>query len=499
MTSLLQRTVPPVAHLSLLLLLCAVWTGRLCAADPVQRPNFVFILIDDMGYMDMTPNNPNSFYETPNLDRLAASGMRFTNAYAASPVCSPTRYSLMTGRYPTRVGSTNFFGGNRAERFRPAEVNETLALEEVTVAEGLKSVGYKTAFVGKWHLGSTEEYWPEHQGFDINLAGHRAGAPSGGYFSPHRNPRLSDGPEGEYLTDRLAEESRKVLSEMAGSPFLLYFSMYGVHTPLQAPAELIRKYERKARSLTPQEEFAEEEQVWRTTKPRLTRVVQNHPVYAAMIETMDNAVGTVLDELDRLGIAEQTVVCFFSDNGGLSTAEGSPTSNLPLRGGKGWVYEGGIREPFLVRSPGVTPPGSVCNVPVCSIDLLPTFLDLAGAPLPQGRDIDGVSLRPLLEGKPIAERSLYWHYPHYSNQGGFPGGAIRQGNFKLIERYEGGGVQLFDLSQDPGERNDLAKSDTARVKEMRKDLHAWYQTVNAQFLRPREPWHPRNQNAETSN
>ena len=465
-----------------------------CAED---RPNFVFILVDDLGYMDIGAYNPDTFYETPNVDRLAAEGMRFTNGYAANPVCSPTRFSIMTGRYPTRVDATNFFSGKRRGRLLPAPLHDRMPLSEITIAETLKAKGYQTAFLGKWHLGPAADFWPEKQGFDINIGGHHRGLPPGGYFSPYKNPRLTDGKDGEHLTTRLTDEALRILDSYKEDPFLLYLSFYTVHTPLQAPPDLVEKYRRKAThlGLNDKREFTDEEQVWPVENPRKVRVLQKHATYAAMVETMDASVGRVLDKLDELGIADSTVVCFTSDNGGLSTSEGSPTSNLPLRGGKGWLYEGGIREPFLIKWPGVTKEGADCHEPVMSIDFYPTILDIAGMNLKDNQVIDGVSLTPLLKQTgSLQERSLFWHYPHYSNQGGFPGGAIRVGNFKLIERFEDGKTQLFNLATDIGERFDLAETMSERVISMRKRLHAWYKDVEAKFLTATDdgpqPWRP---------
>jgi arylsulfatase A-like enzyme len=449
--------------------------------------------------MDIGANNADCFYETPNVDKLAAEGMRFTNGYAASPVCSPTRYSIMTGKYPTRVGATNFFSGERAQRFNPAPLHSNMPVEEVTVAESLKKAGYKTAFLGKWHLGPSEEFWPEAQGFDINIGGYSAGMPRG-YFSPYSNPKLPDGPEGEYLTARLTDEAIKIIDQFKDDPFFLYLAFYTVHIPLEAPKELIIKYKRKAMNVA-RNEFDSEEQVWPNAGQRQVRILQKHATYAAMVESMDQHVGRLLSELKRLGLDDNTIVCFMSDNGGLSTAEGSPTSNLPLRGGKGWIYEGGIREPWIIKWPGITRPGSICNHPVISTDFYPTLLDIAGLPLNPQQHLDGVSLVPLLKGKDNTNRkSLFWHYPHYSNQGGFPGGAIREGDFKLIERYEDGRVHLYKLKDDIGEKNDLAASMPDRVRQMRKRLHTWYKTVDAKFLREKDgqiPWKP--ENAEPKN
>jgi arylsulfatase A-like enzyme len=373
-------------------------------------------------------------------------------------------------------------------------LNDRMPTEEITLAEALRAAGYRTAFLGKWHLGPSEEYWPEAQGFELNVGGHHRGSPPGGYFAPYRNPKLTDGPDGEHLTTRLTDEALKILQQFRDEPFLLYLSFYTVHTPLQAPPDLVEKYQRKAAATEGQPEFAGEEQVWPIDRPRRVRILQRHATYAAMVETMDTSVGRVLDQLQQLGLDDRTVVCFMSDNGGLSTSEGSPTSNLPLRGGKGWMYEGGIREPYIIRWPGVTQPGSQCDTPVISVDFYPTILDIAGVNIDHA--IDGISLTSLLKGQapPAKPRPLFWHYPHYGNQGGFPSGALRLGNYKLLERFEDGRVHLYDLSQDVGERNDLAQQMPEKVNELRNMLHDWYRQMDAKFLRAKpdgpSPWRP---------
>lgn len=478
----------------LLFVLIAFPHARSIAA---RKPNVLFILVDDLGYMDVGANNPDTFYETPNIDRLAAEGMRFTNGYAANPVCSPTRYSIMTGKYPSRVDATNFFAGRRGGRFASAPLNDRMPLAEITLAESLKTAGYRTFFAGKWHLGPTEEFWPERQGFDVNKGGWKHGGPwfGGKYFSPYGNPRLADGPKGEHLPTRLANETISFIEENKDRPFLAYLSFYSVHTPLLTTPDLKKKYEEKARrlGLADQVEFADEEQVdAKAKRKRQVRILQKHAVYAGMMEAMDTAVGKVLKKLKTLGLDKETVVCFMSDNGGLSTSEGSPTSNLPLRGGKGWMYEGGIREPYFIKWPGVTQPGSISDVPVCSIDFYPTLLEITGTKFAHA--IDGVSLVETLRGGKSPKReALYWHYPHYSNQGGFPSGAIRIGDWKLIERYEDGRAQLFNLANDLGERTDVADRKGKLVKQMRAKLHAWYKHVDAKFLQPKggnSPWYP---------
>lgn len=476
-------------------LLAHGWMTATSTANTSDRPpNVVFILVDDLGYMDIGAYNAETFYETPNVDRLAETGMRFTNGYAANPVCSPTRFSIMTGRYPSRVDATNFFSGKRSGRFLPAPLHNDMPLDEITLAESLRSAGYATFFAGKWHLGPNEEFWPTRQGFDINMGGHVAGGPfkAGKYFSPYGNPRLQDGPKGEHLTARLADETVAFIKQQKDQPFLAYLAFYTVHTPLMAPQDLVAKYKEKAArlGLADRPAFSSEEQVWETDRPRRVRTLQAHETYAAMVESMDRAVGKVLNALDEQGLRDNTIVCFTSDNGGLSTSEGSPTSNLPLRGGKGWLYEGGIREPFIIRVPGVTRPGSVCDEPVMSIDFHPTINSLVGIETNRSK-MDGKSLVPLLEGQDTIDRdSLYWHYPHYSNQGGFPGGAIRMGGWKLIERYEDGRVHLYNLKDDIGERTDLAATQPERVNKMRNHLHNWYEAVDAKFLTAKQDGPP---------
>ena len=473
------------------------WMQTPARAAKIQ--NIVFFLVDDLGYMDVSPNNPKTFYDTPNIDKLAKTGMRFTNGYAANPVCSPTRYSIMTGKYPSRVDATNFFSGRRAGRFLPAPLNNRMPLSETTIAEALKKHGYATFFAGKWHLGPTEEFWPENQGFDVNRGGIDRGGPYGGkrYFSPYGNPRLKDGPDGEHLPDRLASETVKFIKQNRDKPFLAYLAFYSVHTPLIARPDLVKKYQAKAErlGLVGKEEFAKEEQNLPIRGERRVRILQKHAVYAGMVEAMDQAVGKVLDGLEEMGLAESTAVMLMSDNGGLSTSEGHPTSNLPLRAGKGWLYEGGIREPFMIRAPGITKPGSVSDHPVISTDFYPTILELAGLNARPDQHRDGVSLVPLLKGEKSLDReALYWHYPHYSNQGGFPGGAVRMGDWKFLERLEDGKVHLYNLKDDLGEQKDLASQHPDRVDAMRKRLHAWYREVDAKFLKAKpngpEPYQP---------
>ncbi len=460
----------------------------------------MFFLVDDLGRQDIGCYG-STFYETPNIDRLAAQGMRFTSAYAACPVCSPTRASIMTGKYPARIRLTNYIAGARPGKLLSAEYLHYMKLEEVTLAEALKEAGYKTYFVGKWHLGD-EPYYPEKQGFDVNIAGDSSGSPPT-YFYPYTRgkrsiPGLEQGKPGEYLTDRLTDESLKLIERSKGEPFLLYLSYYAVHIPLEAKKELVEKYKAKAQrlGLTDKPHFLTDEdwpntaagnEKWRATLK--TRVLQDHAVYSAMMESLDDSVGRVMKKLDELRIADNTIVIFMSDNGGLATAEGQPTCNLPLRGGKGWLYEGGIREPMIVKWPGVVRPGSTCDEPVTSTDFYPTMLEMAGLPLKPQQHLDGRSMVPLLKQQGgLTPRAVYWHYPHYSNQGSSPGGAVRLGDYKLIEFYENNHVELYNLRADLGERHDLAAEMPDKAAELRLMLHDWRKEVGAVMPQPNPNW-----------
>ncbi|MCF6311629.1 MAG: sulfatase [Verrucomicrobiales bacterium] len=497
MISINSRVLLPCFCRSLLLLalvFCFSGLGQLpLKAAEVKKLNFLFLLADDLGYMDVGFNNPNTFYETQHLDRLARSGMVFTDFYAACQVCSPTRASIMTGKYPARTDTTNFFCGKRTEKFLPATYQCQMAKEEVTLAEALQEHGYKTFFAGKWHLGPDEGFSPTDQGFDINKGGGHNGHPKS-YFSPYKNVNhLPPGSEGEFLPDRLAKEAVKFLQSSAESkqPFLLYLSFYSVHTPLMAPEALVEKYKSKAERMGLTEttgRWGSERQVFLNQKEdtRKIRVRQDHATYAAMVESLDTAVGKVLDQLDALGMRDNTVVIFMSDNGGLASSEGWPTSNRPLRGGKGWMYEGGIREPVVVRWPKVTSPQSRCEVPLISMDFYPTMLEMAGLPLKKEQHVDGKSFVSLLKD-PLSRFDrdpLFWHYPHYGNQGGFPASAIRVGDYKLIEDLEDGELELYHLRDDISEHNNLLQLYPERVEKMHRLLIEWRKMVEAKPLRP---------------
>ena len=458
-----------------------------------KRPNFVFFLVDDLGWVD-TGVYGSTFYETANIDRLASEGMLFTDAYAASPVCSPTRASIMTGKNPARLNITNWIGGKQKGQLLPAPYEHQLALEEVTLAEAFKEAGYATGFIGKWHLGD-EAYFPEHQGFDINIGGHGAGRPAS-YFYPYKSanpqntrlevPGLDGGSEGEYLTDRITEESLKFIEKNRDRPFLLYLSHYAVHTPIQSKQQLKDRYAAKAARIEehPVPRFQNE------TGLATTRIVQDHPGYAGMIQSIDESLGGVMAKLDELGLSENTVVIFMSDNGGLSTKAGdrrtAPTGNVPLRAGKGWLYEGGIREPMIIKWPNVVKAGSVCNQPVVSMDFFPTMLAMADLPQKPRQHVDGQNLVPLLRQKGSIERdAIFWHFPHYhSESGNRPCGAIRMNNYKLVEWFEDGRIEMYDLQEDPGETTDLSRKFPARAKELKEKLADWRVDVDARMPTP---------------
>lgn len=449
------------------------------------KPNILFILVDDLGWADIGAFG-SSFYETPNLDALTKRGTKFTSAYAACPVCSPTRASIMSGKYPARLNTTDWFGApqpttvakhwTKNKPLLPAEYIENLPLAETTLAEAFKSNGYGTFFAGKWHLGESPEFWPEHQGFDINKGGYSSGSPRGNfYFTPYANPRLPDGPPGENLTIRLADETISYIKQHKAAPFLAYLSFYAVHNPLGAPQDLVDKYTEKRKKLGLDDQWGQEGE----SKVRLN---QSLPVYGALVENMDRAVGKVLDALKENGLDKNTIVVFMSDNGGLATAEGQPTSNLPLRAGKGWLYEGGIREPMVVYWPGVSKAGSVSDLPVISTDFYPTLLEMAALPAQPKQHVDGVSMVPLLKGKTMKRSPIFWHYPHYGNQGGTPGSAVRDGDWKLIEWFEEGrGLELYNLKNDLGEQQNLAVKYPERAKTMHEMLKKWRQEVDAQM------------------
>ncbi|MDP6442715.1 MAG: sulfatase [Pirellulaceae bacterium] len=455
------------------------------AAAAERPPNFVFLLVDDLGWADVGAFG-SRYHETPHIDRLAELGMRFTDGYAACPVCSPTRASILTGRHPVRVDITDWIPGMAASRianarFQHVEDRDSLALDELTIAEALRPAGYQSFFAGKWHLGGAGEL-PTDQGFDFNVGGFHVGSPPGGYYSPWKNPHLKSKRDGEYLTERLTEESISFLrSRDRARPFLLYLSYYNVHTPIQPYRKRVAHFAEKAA------ESFEGRTPTKAERRGQSRLRQDNAAYASMVAAVDDSVGSILAELDRLKLTESTVVFFFSDNGGLCTKnKAGPTSNLPLRSGKGWLYEGGVREPMIVRAPGLTKAGSVCSTPVVSMDFFPTMMELAGLPAQPDRRVDGKSLTPLLRGeRPKLARSLYWHYPHYHGSTWTPGAAIRQGDWKLIEFYEFDQVELYNLREDIGETRDLSKVQVEKTAELRRQLASWQKRLGAKMPQPK--------------
>jgi arylsulfatase A-like enzyme len=455
-----------------------------------QKPNIVLILIDDLGRQDIGFHG-STFYETPNLDRLARESMVFTDAYAACPVCSPTRASILSGQYPARIGVTNYIGSTKDHpskgRLIDAPYIDHLPLSVKSLAASLSEAGYQTWHIGKWHLGD-EPFYPEQHGFDINIAGCHFGHPPAGYFSPYHIPTLEDGPDGEYLTDRLTDEAISLLNNrQTDRPFFLNLCYYSVHNPIQAPQEYVEYFQQKAHTmgldlLNPF--IAGEHFPCDHKKDRriMRRVIQSDPQYAAMIFALDANIGRLLESIRQHELEENTVVIFTSDNGGLATSEGSPTSNLPFSEGKGWMYEGGTREPLFIRWKDTIQPSTFCSVPVSSPDFYPTILDMAQLPLPSEQSFDGLSLKPLLFGGYSLERDgIFWHYPHYGNQGGIPAAAIRKDNWKLIRFFENSREELYDLASDPGERRDVASQELAMRNSLSSSLSTWLSDIGALF------------------
>jgi arylsulfatase A len=433
-------------------------------SSTVDKPNVVFILIDDLGATDLGCTG-SSFYETPNLDRLATRGMKFTSAYSACTVCSPTRASLLTGKYPARLHLTDWIAGHvrPKAKLQIPDWTQSLPLEEHVLPRALAPAGYVSGLFGKWHLGK-EDHAPAKFGFETNVGGAHYGTPPS-YFSPYKNPTIGDGEKGEYLTDRLTDDAVRFIRENRAKPFFLYFPHYAVHNPLQAKPELVEKYKARAKA------------------------GQGHrnPVYAAMIESVDQSVGRIVAALDELKLSEKTIVVFTSDNGGLV----QNTSNAPHRAGKGSAYEGGVRVPLLVSWPGTVPAGSISDVPVVTPDWYPTLLDLAGVRPKESQGIDGKSLVPLLrERKPPEREAIYWHYPHYHPGGATPYGAIRRGDWRLVEFFEDDRVELYNLKDDVGETKDLAAAMPEKARELRRALADWRASVGAQMPTPNPNYDP---------
>lgn len=465
--------------------LAGVFVAAALSAVSAPKPNVLFILVDDLGIKDLSIEG-STFYETPNVDRLARSGMRFKSGYAACSVCSPSRAAILTGKAPARVGITDWIGAKtglewtRNDRVLPAEYTHYLPPDETTIAEAMRAAGYKTFFAGKWHLGA-KGHWPEDNGFDINIGGWDSGSPRGGYFAPWTNPNMPEGTPGESLTLRLANETAKFIEENKEGPFFATLSFYAVHGPIQTTQELWKKYRKKAEA---QDRASGVTSRFIMDRTQPVRQVQDNPVYGGLVETMDQAVGIVLDRLKELGLEDNTIVIFTSDNGGVSSGDSYSTGLLSYRGGKGRQWEGGLRVPMYIRAPGVTQPGTSTDVPAIHMDLYPTILQLAGLPeLPQ-QHADGTSLLPVLEGKTLPPRDLFWHYPHYGNQGGEPSAVIRSGDWKLIHYFEDGRDELYNLKEDTGEIINPAAQQVKLASNLRSRLDLWLAEVNARIPQP---------------
>lgn len=453
----LERWLPPHRLCLLLLILPLV-----CQA---ASPNIVIIMADDLGWRDLHGYG-NERVDTPHLDQLAREGMKFTDAYAAAPVCSPTRAAMMTGQSPARLHLTNHAPGHPdgfslpGSNLHEAEWTRHLPLSAVTIAERLSTAGYATAHVGKWHLShihrpgkesvTEPELRPEHQGFSLNIGGCALGGPPS-YFSPYRNPALKDGPPGEYLPERLADEAIQFMQDHRDGPFFLNWWPYSVHYPMQAREALIAKYRERGGL--------------------------KDPIYAAMIEGMDAAIGRFLKALDDAGLRENTLVLFTSDNGGYDS------DNRPLRGVKGMLYEGGIRVPWIVRWPGKIKPGTINATPIISTDCYPTLLEAAGLPPTPDHPLDGRSLLPVLTQTAGFERdSLFFHYPNYAfHKQNRLGSAIREGPYKLIKYYDDGSLELYDLSKDIGEKQNLAAQSPEVAARLAAKLEGWLRETNARL------------------
>ncbi|MCK0190819.1 sulfatase [Arenibacter sp. F20364] len=446
-----------------------------------KKPNIVFILVDDLGLHDLSITG-SKFYETPNVDRIAEEGMVFEQGYAASRVCSPSRASIMTGKFTARHGITDWIGAasgtawrkhNRHDKLLPAEYVHNLPENDVTIAEAMKAAGYKTFFAGKWHLGGEGSY-PEDHGFEINKGGWDKGSPMGGYFSPWDNPKLPNIVKGENLTMRLGKETANFIKQHKDSAFFAFLSFYAVHGPIQTTSEKWQKYRDKA------EDKGIAKDGYKMERVLPVRQVQDNPIYAGLVESMDDAVGVVLQALKEAGLEENTIVVFTSDNGGVASGDAFSTSNLPLRGGKGYQWEGGIREPYFIKVPWLKNGGSQSSFPVTGTDFYPTLLDLANVNLLPEQHIDGISLKPILEGEKMdIQRPLFWHYPHYGNQGGNPSSIIRENDWKLIHYWEDGREELYNLASDAGEQSNVITENPEIAEKLSKKLVDWLENVGA--------------------
>lgn len=453
--------------------------------EEVNPPNVIVILVDDLGYYDLSCMG-SKYYETPNIDRIAEEGVIFTQGYSSSRVCSPSRASLMTGKFVTRHGITDYIGAKSGEEWAevgkkwgrhtkmlPPSYNHELGKDHVTISEAMKSNGYKTFYAGKWHLGG-EGSFPEDHGFDINKGGYYAGSPRGGFFSPYNNPKLDDGKDGENLSLRLADETVKFIEQYKDTSFFAMLSFYAVHSPIQTTKSRWEKYRTKANKM------GIADSAFSMERRFPIRQTQDNPVYGGLVETVDEAVGNVIACLKRLDLYENTLVIFTSDNGGVSSGDNYSTSLLPLKGGKGYQWEGGIRVPFIVKPPNYTSGGKSIEIPVINTDIFPTVLDYSNLELMEQHHIDGVSIKNLIENNYLDDRELYWHYPHYGNQGGDPSSIIRKGKWKLIHYWDTGIDELYDMS-DATEVENIAKKFPDKAHELRSKLLNWLESTNAVY------------------
>ena len=465
---------------------CLAAVAALLATAPAPRaaesatrpPNVIVVLVDDMGWRDLSCQG-SPFHRTPHIDRLAASGTRFTHAYAACPVCSPTRAALLSGQWPARLHVTDWIAGHEVPgaRLRIPDWTKHLPLGVVTLAERLKGAGYATASIGKWHLGG-DGFGPEAQGFDVNRGGTARGQPPS-YFSPYAIPTLPDGPAGEYLTDREAAEAVAFIEAHRDRPFFLYLPHHAVHTPLQAKADVEARL--VAAGAKPDREARKGLRIGGDTGPG-----QSNATYAAMVESVDDSIGRIVAALERMALRDRTAIVFTSDNGGLLPV----TDNAPLRAGKGSAYDGGVRVPLIVSWPGVTPPGTTSDEPAITPDITATILDLTGTGPEPGQPLDGTSLAPALAGGKLDRHAIYWHYPHYHPGGATPFSAIRAGDWRLVRFHEEGREELYDLREDPGERIDRVRTDPARAAGLARDLDAWLAETGAQLPTPNPDFTP---------
>ncbi|MRX63439.1 sulfatase [Maribacter luteus] len=483
----------PIYFLALMTLLSASCKNEDHLSDS-NKPNILFIVVDDLGYADLSVMG-SEYYETPNIDAVAKSGNVFTNGYATCSVCSPSRASLLNGQFTARHGITQFVGApsgsewkkkNRYTKLLPPEYKHHLDHDDVTLPEVLKENGYRTFFAGKWHLGGAADHsLPTDHGFDINQGGYEKGGPySGGYFSPFNNPQMEDQEEekGMSLSMKLAKETSGFIEKNKDTTFLAYLSFYAVHAPIQTTKDKWKRYRDKAEQMGIAENGFEMERILPARK------YQDNPVYAGLIEQVDEAVGSVLKTLKDNGLDKNTIVVFTSDNGGVTSGDNFSTDQLMLRGGKGYQWEGGLRVPYFIYVPWLKQNGGMIETPVSGADLYPTLLDLANIPLKPEAHADGISLKPLLNGEEIDDRPLFWHYPHYGNQGGEPVSIIRKDNWKLIHYWEDGHNELYDLNTDLKEGNDLSGKNKAIAETLYTQLMDWLESMNTQYAKEDPEW-----------